>query len=186
MFHVTKGYETFKSCDEMLQFVCKFLKQNADVLLIEWQSHRPEVTNGDLVNHFLWSWAFKTLHCVLHSLLGFDQILHLRGEQVLHTKGITEPAGHTSAFSACLSEGNYLPSSYFAKMNTVLVSHGELAGLLFVAGCQLILDAGHQIVVIGAADCSLNNIQPPGRVQLDLDKESCVIFYFFYLISFII
>lgn len=71
-------------------------------------------------------------------------------------------------------------------MNTVLVSHGELAGLLFVAGCQLILDAGHQIVVIGAADCSLNNIQPPGRVQLDLDKESCVIFYFFYLISFII
>lgn len=47
-------------------------------------------------------------------------------------------------------------------------------GLLFVAGRQLILDTGHKIVVIGAADCSLDNIQPPGRIQLNLGKESKV------------
>lgn len=44
-------------------------------------------------------------------------------------------------------------------------------GLLFVAGRKLILDAGHQIVVVGAADRPLDNIQPPGRIQLDLEEE---------------
>lgn len=44
-------------------------------------------------------------------------------------------------------------------------------GLLFVAGRQLVLDAGHEIVVVGAADRSLDDVQPPGRIQLDLKKE---------------
>lgn len=68
-------------------------------------------------------------------------------------------------------------------MISVLVSHGELAGLLLVAGRQLVLDAGHQVVIVGTADRPLNNIQPPGRVQTDLDKHRCVIFLFFCIQS---
>lgn len=56
-------------------------------------------------------------------------------------------------------------------MNSLLVCHGELVGLLFVAGRQLVLDAGHEIVVSGAADRPLDNIQPPGSVQVDLVKD---------------
>lgn len=56
-------------------------------------------------------------------------------------------------------------------MNCSLVGHGELLGLLFVAGCELILDAGHQVVVVRAPDRPLDYIQPPGRIQLDLERE---------------
>lgn len=73
-----------------------------------------------------------------------------------------------ASVSTCLCMDNYLTG--FCQINGLLVSHGELVGLLFVAACQLILDAGHQIVIVGAPDRPLNNIQPPGRVQLDLDK----------------
>lgn len=52
-------------------------RSKKDVLLIQWQSHRPEVTNGGLINHCLGSRAFKALHCILYSLLGLHQILHL-------------------------------------------------------------------------------------------------------------
>ena len=52
-----------------------------------------------------------------------------------------------------------------------LVCHGELVGLLFVAGRELILDSGHQIFVGGAAGRLLNDFQPPGRVQLHLAEE---------------
>lgn len=57
-------------------------------------------------------------------------------------------------------------------MHSLLVCHAELVGLLFVAGRELVLDAGHQIVVVGAPDCLLKNIQPPGSFQVDLEKES--------------
>lgn len=63
------------------------------VLLIERQSHRPEVTDGGLIDHFLWSRAFETLHRVLDRLLAFHQILHLGCEYELQTTGITKPAG---------------------------------------------------------------------------------------------
>lgn len=56
-------------------------------------------------------------------------------------------------------------------MKCSLVGHGELVGLLFVAGCELILDAGHQVVVVRAPDGPLDYIQPPGRIQLDLERE---------------
>lgn len=59
---------------------------------------------------------------------------------------------------------------FYYKIDCLLVGHGELVCLLFVAGCQLVLDAGHQIVVVGAPDRLLDDIQPPGRFQLDLEK----------------
>lgn len=57
-------------------------------------------------------------------------------------------------------------------VNGLLVSHRELVCLLFVAGCQLIFDTRHQIVIGGAADGPLDHIQPPGRVQINLQKQS--------------
>lgn len=56
---------------------------------------------------------------------------------------------------------------------SLLVSHGELVCLLFVAACQFIFDARHQIFIRGAADCPLDHIQPPGRVQLNLQQQAC-------------
>lgn len=56
------------------------------------------------------------------------------------------------------------------KKSCLLVCHGELVDLMFV-GCQLILDTGHQIIVVGVPDGPLDNIQPPGRIQIDLEKE---------------
>lgn len=47
------------------------------VVLVQWQSHGPEVTDGDLIDHRLRRRALQTLHRILHSLLGFHQILHL-------------------------------------------------------------------------------------------------------------
>lgn len=44
--------------------------------------------------------------------------------------------------------------------------------LLFVAGRQLVLDAAHQVVVGGATDRPLDDLQPPGGAQVDLDKYS--------------
>lgn len=45
-------------------------------------------------------------------------------------------------------------------------------GLLFVAARQLVLHAGDQVGVCGAADRPLDDLQPPGRVQVDLHRKS--------------
>lgn len=51
-----------------------------DASLVQRQPHWPEVTNGDFVNHSLRGGTLQALHGVLHRLLGFGQILHLRRE----------------------------------------------------------------------------------------------------------
>lgn len=57
------------------------------------------MTDGDLVNHSLRGGTFQALHGVLHRLLGFGEVLHLRREDKLQAAGVTEPAG----FQICLS-----------------------------------------------------------------------------------
>lgn len=136
------------------------------------------MTNCGLLYNFFRGRTLKTFHCILHGLLRFHQVLHLCGEQKLQTIAITEPAGHQTLeaswsfdkfkVTAC---NHYATTWNYLIKKCLLVCHGELVGLLFVAGRQLILDAGHQVVISGAANCPLNNIQPPGRVQLDLEKD---------------
>lgn len=51
-------------------------------------------------------------------------------------------------------------------------------GLLFVAARELILDAGHQVVVVRAPDGPLDHVQPPRGVQLNLHREDNYRIYF--------
>lgn len=57
------------------------------------------------------------------------------------------------------------------KETSLLVCHGEFMSLLFVAARQLVLHTQHKIIIIWAPDRPLDDIQPPGSVQLDLEKK---------------
>lgn len=57
----------------------------------------------------------------------------------------------------------------------VLFCHGQLVGRLLVAGRQLVLDPGHQVVGRGEADGLLDHIQPPRRAQVDLPENRFVL-----------
>lgn len=57
-------------------------------------------------------------------------------------------------------------------MAALLVSHGELVGLLLVAAGQLVVDAGHQVLVDGGLDRLLDDIHPPGRAQVHLNNKT--------------
>lgn len=50
--------------------------------------------------------------------------------------------------------------------------------LLFVAARELVLDTGHQVVVVRAPDGLLDHVQPPGGVQVHLHMEDKYCIYF--------
>lgn len=50
--------------------------------------------------------------------------------------------------------------------------------LLLVAARELILDTGHQVVIVRVLDGPLDHVQPPRGVQLHLHTEDKFFLYF--------